>query len=99
MIINKITREYSKSINTKTYGAPESWVKISSVIEAQLESTDDPKMVSDHLQELVRTDVLAEAKAVIDKVRAGVAAGQNNSNSAPGGTAANNSVGEQPRTL
>lgn len=69
MFITKITRTYSKSINLKEYGGPESWVKVESTYEAQCESTDDEKMVSDNLHERARQDVIAGCNAIVEKVR------------------------------
>lgn len=69
MYINKITREYSKSINTATYGGPESWVKIAATYEGQLESQDDPKAVSLALQKMATDDVLAQAVELKNKIK------------------------------
>lgn len=74
MFITKITRSYSKSINLKEYGGPESWVKVESTYEAQCESVDDEKMVSDNLHERARQDVIAGCNAIIEKVREKVTA-------------------------
>lgn len=69
MIIKKIIRSYSKSINAKNYGAPESWVKVEATAEAEVESNDDSKIVSDILHNMVKTDVLESVKAITDAMR------------------------------
>ncbi len=93
MIITKITAEYSRSINLKEYGGPESWIKVGRLYEAQLESTDDAKMVSEFLHKEVKADVVKAIQEITDKIK------QNNSNSAlpMGGEVAQSQ--QQPRTL
>lgn len=70
MQITKISRSYSRSINTRAYGAPESWVKIESVYEALVESTDDPFKVSQMLFDQAKTEVVANIAEVVDRIKA-----------------------------
>lgn len=74
MIITEITRTYSKSINTRTYGAPESWAKVEATVTAQVESHDDPTKVSSHLFEMAKGQVIAETTVLIDAIKKAVAA-------------------------
>ena len=69
MIITKVTRTYSRSINTKTYGAAESWVKIESTYEAQCESGDDPLKVSTMLYDQCKKEVVENVTAVTEKIK------------------------------
>jgi hypothetical protein len=73
MIITTVTRTYSKSINTRTYGAPESWVKIEATLTARCESGDDAAKVSAFLYEQVKSQVIADTNVVITKIREGQA--------------------------
>jgi hypothetical protein len=77
MLISKITRSYSKSINTRTYGAPESWVKIEATYEAIVESSDDPMKVSAMLHDQAKKEVIDATNAVIEKIKQGNANLQN----------------------
>ena len=95
MYINKITREYSKSINTATYGGPESWVKIAATYEGQLESQDDPKAVSLALQKMATDDVLAQAVELKNKIK-GVKAAATPSNT---GTQPSTGTETQPKPI
>lgn len=71
MVIEKITRTYSRSINLKSYGSvSESWVKAEATYVAQCESGDDPINVSKMLAEQAQKDVADQISIVIDKVRA-----------------------------
>ena len=70
MLVTKVQRSYSKSINTKTYGIPESWIKIEAVMEAQCESGDDPIQVSNMLYQEVKKQVITDTVAVIDQINA-----------------------------
>ena len=70
MVIAKVTRTYSRSINLKSYGsATESWVKSEAVYEAQCESGDDPIQVSKMLAEQAQKDVADQVSAIIKKVQ------------------------------
>lgn len=69
MIITQVKRSYSKTINTQSFGAKEeSWIKIESELCANLESSDDPKIVSDMLYAMAREDVLKEQSEIIGKI-------------------------------
>lgn len=70
MIIKKVSRAYSRSLNTKNYGLPESWIKIESRYEAECESGDDATKVSELLAEQAQTDVLKGINAIIEKIQA-----------------------------
>lgn len=70
MIITNITRTYSKSINTKNYGIPESWIKIEAQYAAQVESSDDPVKVSEMLYDQARKDVIASTNNIIAQIEA-----------------------------
>lgn len=74
MILTKITRTYSKSINARNYGAPESWIKVEAVYEAQVESNDDSVEVSKLLFECAKQDVVKETNDLIQKISEGAAA-------------------------
>lgn len=74
MIITEITRTYSKSINTRTYGAPESWAKIEATVTAQVESGDDAKQVSTFLFETAKGQVIAETNVLIEAIKKAVTA-------------------------
>lgn len=69
MNIKKVTRSYSKSINTRTYGAPESWVKIECIYEAEIESTDDPTKISAMIFEQAKKEVIDDTNAIVAKIR------------------------------
>lgn len=70
MIIQQITRSYSRSINTKSYGGTESWVKVEATYTAQCESGDDPLKVSSMLAEQAQKDVADQIKVITDKIKA-----------------------------
>lgn len=69
----KITREYSRSINTANYGLAESWVKISAIHEAELESGDDPREVTATLAKRAKADVMAQLGETVDDFKRAVA--------------------------
>lgn len=73
MIVKTISRTYSRSINTRTYGAPESWIKIESTFTADIESGDDPVKVSQMIYEQAMKEVVADMGAIITKIRDGQA--------------------------
>lgn len=70
MLVTKISRTYSRSINARNYGAPESWVKIEATYEAVIESGDDPAKVSTMLYEQCQKEVVEAIKNVTDKMKA-----------------------------
>ena len=70
MIINKVTRSYSRSLNTKNYGIAESWIKIEATYEAECESGDDAVKVSEMLVTQAQNDVVAGIQAIIEKIKA-----------------------------
>lgn len=70
MLVTKVSRSYSKSINTKNYGIPESWIKIEAVYEATCESGDDPVKVSEMMYGQAKQDVITNTVAVIDQIKA-----------------------------
>lgn len=69
MLITKISRTYQKSINTRNYGVPESWVKVEATYEATIESTDDPTKVSAMLYEQVKSEVIANVNDIVQKIQ------------------------------
>lgn len=69
MIIQTVTRTYSRSINTRTYGAPESWIKIDATYTGVCESGDDPAKVSQVLYEQAQKEVVASMGEIIAKIR------------------------------
>lgn len=70
MIVHKITRSYSKSINLKNYSLPESWIKIKATYEAICESGDDAVKVSEMLASQAQTDVVNRVKEIVAKIEA-----------------------------
>lgn len=70
MIIKEVTRTYSRSINTKSYGGTESWVKVEATYTGTCESGDDPLKVSEMLIEQAQKDVTVKIAQVIEKVKA-----------------------------
>lgn len=70
MIISKVTRSYSRSLNTKNYGLPESWIKIEATYEAQCESGDDAVKVSELLVSQAQNDVVKGIQEIIEKINA-----------------------------
>ena len=79
MLVTKVSRSYSKSINTKNYGIPESWIKIEAVYEATCESGDDPVKVSEMMYGQAKADVIKDTTAVLAQISAAL-------NPAPAGT-------------
>lgn len=69
MIVTKIIASFSRSINTVTYNGKESWVKVETTYEGQLESADDPKMISSHLRTLAENDVNEKIKEIVRKLK------------------------------
>lgn len=69
MFITKIVRTYSKSINLKSYGLAESWVKIESNIEGAVESQDDPVAVSKALYNQAKQEVIEGASEIIKMIQ------------------------------
>ncbi len=70
MVITKIIRSYSRSVNAKYFSPieqqaakPDSWVKIESVYEATLESADNVEQTSQEIYGMCKADV---AKGVSD---------------------------------
>ena len=99
MIIKKVTRGYSRSLNTKNYGLPESWIKIESTYEAECESGDDAVQVSLLLSEQAKKDVLTGIQQVIDQINANKNQ-QPPANSVPSGNQnGTQNMQSQPRTL
>jgi hypothetical protein len=70
MMLNQVTRTYSRSINTKNYGVPESWIKIEATYTAECESGDDPVKVSKMLYDQSKADVLGNIKEITDAIAA-----------------------------
>lgn len=70
MLITKITKSYSKSINAKNYGLPESWIKISAEFEGTPEAGDDPLQVGQVLFDTAKKQAVDDTNAVIAKMRA-----------------------------
>lgn len=70
MIIKKVTRSYSRSLNTKNYGLPESWIKIEATYDAECESGDDAVKVSELLITQAQNDVVSGIQAIIEKINA-----------------------------
>lgn len=96
MFINKITRTYSKSINLREYGGPESWVKVESSYEAMVESVDDEQKVSDLLFERSKNDVVNACNEIANKVREKA---KGPTTPAPAQTQVQAAQTAQPRTL
>jgi hypothetical protein len=71
MVIEKVTRTYSRSINLKSYGSStESWVKCEATYTAQCESQDDPIKCSEMLGVQAQQDVANQINDIINKVKA-----------------------------
>lgn len=73
MIVTKVTRKYTRSVNAKSYGLPDSLVSITAEYEGQVESGDDPVKLSNELHTAAQNDVIGAMDAVIEKMK--VAAG------------------------
>lgn len=69
MLITKVSRSYSRSLNTRNYGLPESWIKIEATYEAQCESGDDATKISGMLAEQAKTDVLTGINQIITQIQ------------------------------
>lgn len=69
MIVTEVTRSYSRSINTRNYGAAESWVKIESTYTAQIESGDDPIKVSADLYAQCQSEVATGIAELVSKIK------------------------------
>lgn len=69
MFITKVEAKYSKSINTKNYGKPESWISIEARYEAQCESADDPAKVYAALYDQAKDDVVKATQEIINKMK------------------------------
>lgn len=69
MLIKKVTRSYSKSINARNYGAAESWVKVESIYEAEVESGDNPMEVSKLLFDQCKKEVIADCNDIVAKMK------------------------------
>lgn len=94
MVIEKVTRTYSRSINLKSYGSvAESWVKCEATYTAQCESGDDPIKVSQMLAEQAQKDVADQINVVIQKVKGA------NPNGVPAGAPAPAPTDAAPRAL
>lgn len=104
MIVTKISRTYSRSINARNYGIQESWIKVEATYEGQVESGDDPKKFSEELHNAAQADVVANLDVIIGKIRSAAtslqatAAGTVVPGAAPAPTAAP-SNGGSPRSL
>ncbi len=83
MIITEITRKYGRSFNTRTYGAPESWVSLESVMTAQLESGDNAKQVSDFLYNEAKKNVIEEMGVLVENIKKAVAGNNTGASPAP----------------
>ena len=70
MQIKTVTRSYSKSINTKNYGVPESWVKVEAIYTAEVETQDDPINVSVILHDAAKNDVISSVNDIIGAIKA-----------------------------
>lgn len=68
MIITTVTRTYQKSINTKNYGVPESWIKIEATYTAQMESGDDPILVSKMMYDQAKSDVINNTNEIVKQI-------------------------------
>lgn len=70
MLITKVSRTYSRSLNTKNYGIAESWVKVEATYEAQCESGDDAVKVSEMLYAQAKQEVVANIDTIINQIKA-----------------------------
>lgn len=99
MFITKVEAKYSKSINTKNYGKPESWISIEARYEAQCESADDPAKVYAALYDQAKDDVVKATQEIVNKIK-GVAPQQAQTTSAGvAQPAAETTTTAGPRTL
>lgn len=85
MQITKVTRSYSRSINARNYGMPESWVKVEATYEAICESQDNPIEVSKMIFEQAQKEVVDNINAITTKMKE---ASQRLSNTAATGSSA-----------
>lgn len=69
MLITKVTRSYSRSINARNYGAPESWVKVEATYEATCETSDNPLEVSKMVYEQCKKDVVDACNEITTKMK------------------------------
>lgn len=69
MLVTQVTRHYSRSVNTKNYGVPESWIKIEARYTATCESGDDPTKVSELLYEQAKNDVVSDMATIIAQIK------------------------------
>ena len=69
MLITKITRTYSRSINLKDYGLPESWVKIEATFEAHVNEDEQSNVaeIAKMIHNMVFLEVLNSVNALITK--------------------------------
>lgn len=69
MLITKITRSYSKSINAKNYGLPESWIRVEAEYEVEPETGDDPIHCSEVTFDAAKKDVMRDVNDIIEKMK------------------------------
>jgi len=69
-MLKEVTRTYSRSINTKNFGVPESWIKIEATYTAECESGDDPIKISKMIYDQAKSDVLSNIKEITDAIKA-----------------------------
>lgn len=99
MLITKVTRTYSRSINSRNYGAPESWVKVEATYEAVCETSDNPIEVSKMVYEQAKKDVVEACDEIIKKMKANNQNLQNTMSSGTGGVAPAPGTVTAPRSL
>lgn len=75
MKITTITRTYNRSVSINTLRSPdkfnkndEQWFKFEAMYTAELESMDDPKLVSDKLIEMAKSDVAQSIKTLKEQI-------------------------------
>lgn len=69
MLITKVKRSYSRSINAKNYNVPESWIRVEAEYEATIESGDDPTKVSEMIYEQAKAEVVANINEITSKMK------------------------------
>lgn len=70
MLVKQVTRTYSRSINTKSFGSKvESWIKIEATFTGECESGDDPVKVSEMLHEQAQKDVIDKVSNIIEQIK------------------------------
>lgn len=71
MVIKSIRRSYSKTINTKDYGLPDSWLKVESEMSAEVTEEENKTIASFSaaLHQLCVADVVSSVNQIIVEMK------------------------------